>query len=202
MALVPAARALPGQALGTLSGNAPGPGTHTRGSTIYASIAGAVSRGGQSESASGKGNKPTLSVLGASLATSDLSAKMTITRNILPQVNAQVLARVTRIQPRQATVAILVVGEAVCEDEFQGVIRYVTFCHYSRWLLTVSTHRVQDVRATEKDKVKIVESFRPGDIVRAQVVCPCRSLVLLRFEPWIIICSVLLVCFFLQSLSD
>ena len=31
--------------------------------------------------------------------------------------------------------------------------------------------RVQDVRATEKDKVKIFTSFRPGDIVRAQVVC-------------------------------
>jgi exosome complex RNA-binding protein Csl4 len=30
--------------------------------------------------------------------------------------------------------------------------------------------RVQDVRATEKDKVKIFESFRPGDIVRAMVV--------------------------------
>ncbi|PBP15340.1 hypothetical protein BUE80_DR013925, partial [Diplocarpon rosae] len=30
--------------------------------------------------------------------------------------------------------------------------------------------RVQDVRATEKDKVKIFESFRPGDIVRANVI--------------------------------
>ena len=37
-----------------------------------------------------------------------------------------------------------------------------------RTVLTVC--RVQDVRATEKDKVKIFESFRPGDIVRAQVV--------------------------------
>ena len=30
--------------------------------------------------------------------------------------------------------------------------------------------RVQDVRATEKDRVKIFESFRPGDVVRAIVV--------------------------------
>jgi exosome complex component CSL4 len=29
---------------------------------------------------------------------------------------------------------------------------------------------VQDVRATEKDKVKIYQCFRPGDIVRAQIV--------------------------------
>ena len=44
------------------------------------------------------------------------------------------------------------VGDTVLETEWQGVIR------------------VQDVRATEKDKVKIYESFKPGDIVRAQVV--------------------------------
>ena len=30
--------------------------------------------------------------------------------------------------------------------------------------------RSQDIRATEKDKVKTNESFRPGDIVKAQVV--------------------------------
>lgn len=32
------------------------------------------------------------------------------------------------------------------------------------------THGSQDVRATEKDKVKIYNSFRPGDIVRAEVI--------------------------------
>lgn len=72
----------------------------------------------------------------------------------------------TRLSPRQATVAILAVGGdgggdgaggedwAVCAEgaAFQGLIR------------------VQDVRATEKDKVRIVESFRPGDVVRAVVV--------------------------------
>ncbi|KAF7521749.1 hypothetical protein G7054_g12343 [Neopestalotiopsis clavispora] len=73
-------------------------------------------------------------------------------REVLPEVGNFVLCRVTRIQPRQATVAILVVGETVLEAEWQGVIRS------------------QDVRATEKDKVKIYESFRPGDIVRAQVI--------------------------------
>jgi len=65
-----------------------------------------------------------------------------------------VLCKVTRIAPRQASVAILVVGETVLDGEWQGLIR------------------VQDVRATEKDKVKIFESFRPGDIVRAVVVKP------------------------------
>ena len=32
--------------------------------------------------------------------------------------------------------------------------------------------RVQDVRATEKDKVKIADCFRGGDVVRGLVVCP------------------------------
>ena len=50
------------------------------------------------------------------------------------------------------TVAILVVGEDVCADHFQGVIRK------------------EDVRVTEKDKVKIEESFRVGDCVRGVVV--------------------------------
>ena len=70
----------------------------------------------------------------------------------MPEVGSTVLCKVTRITPRQASVAILVVGETVLEGEWAGVIR------------------VQDVRATEKDRVKVGESFRPGDIVRATVV--------------------------------
>jgi exosome complex component CSL4 len=30
--------------------------------------------------------------------------------------------------------------------------------------------RTQDVRAAEKDKVKIYNSFRPGDIIKAEVI--------------------------------
>ncbi len=70
----------------------------------------------------------------------------------MPEVGSTVLCKVTRITPKQASVAILVVGETVLEGEWAGVIR------------------VQDVRATEKDRVKVGESFRPGDIVRAVVV--------------------------------
>lgn len=29
---------------------------------------------------------------------------------------------------------------------------------------------MQDVRSTEKDRVKILESFKPGDVVRARVI--------------------------------
>ena len=63
---------------------------------------------------------------------------------------------VIRITPRQAVVAILICGDTVLDAEWQGLIR------------------AQDVRATEKDRVKVYESFRPGDIVRAEVVSYTR----------------------------
>lgn len=36
--------------------------------------------------------------------------------------------------------------------------------------------RSQDVRATEKDKVKIGDCFRGGDVVKGLVVCPSVSI--------------------------
>lgn len=57
---------------------------------------------------------------------------------------------------RQANVAILVVGEeedsGVCADEWAGVIRR------------------EDIREMERDKVKVQESFRVGDLLRGLVV--------------------------------
>jgi len=38
------------------------------------------------------------------------------------------------------------------------------------FFLSFFSCRVQDIRATEKDKVQVYRSFRPGDIVRAQVI--------------------------------
>lgn len=64
----------------------------------------------------------------------------------------QVIGHITRLTPQQATLAITVVGNQPTPEEFQGVVR------------------VQDVRLTEKDKVKIADSFRLGDVVRAVVV--------------------------------
>jgi exosome complex component CSL4 len=68
-----------------------------------------------------------------------------------------------RINIREARVQILVINDIPTMEEFMGVIRYVS-------LVLVLTDSVQDVRATEKDRVKIYSSFRPGDIVRAEVV--------------------------------
>ena len=62
------------------------------------------------------------------------------------------LARVTRVQPKQVSVAIVVVGETVCADGFQGVVRR------------------EDVRGWEVEGVVCAEGFRVGDVVRGVVV--------------------------------
>lgn len=65
-----------------------------------------------------------------------------------------ILGVVTRLSPLQATVAISVVDglPLPAGEEFNGVIRS------------------QDVRATEKDKVRIGECFRGGDVVKGTVI--------------------------------
>ncbi|ETW87328.1 hypothetical protein HETIRDRAFT_308387 [Heterobasidion irregulare TC 32-1] len=71
-----------------------------------------------------------------------------------PAPNSIVLGSVTRLSPQQAVVSITVVDgmPLPAGEEFTGVIR------------------VQDVRATEKDKVKIADCFRGGDVVKGLVI--------------------------------
>ncbi|KAK5580697.1 hypothetical protein RB653_000721 [Dictyostelium firmibasis] len=71
---------------------------------------------------------------------------------ILPEIGSIVTVQVLRINPKLASVAILCVGTKALKETFNGVIR------------------IQDVRATEIDKVEIYKSFRPGDIVLAQII--------------------------------
>ncbi|QDZ24975.1 putative exosome complex exonuclease [Chloropicon primus] len=67
-------------------------------------------------------------------------------------IGDEVLCRVKRLNPRYASCDISCKGNSPLIKEFLGIIR------------------VQDVRATEIDKVSILSSFRPGDIVRAEVI--------------------------------
>ncbi len=146
--------AIPGQLLGPASKYRPGPGTHIHEANLYSSLLGVVhvAQPARAPGPPKRLNKITparpTELPFISVSRSGTSEK----REVLPEVNNIVLCRVLRITPRQAVVAILVCGDTVLEAEWQGLIR------------------TQDVRATEKDKVKIYESFRPGDIVRAEVV--------------------------------
>lgn len=165
---------VPGQHLGAASQYLPGPGTHLTDGQVFASLLGhvqivksaAAASNDKSTAAPHAGPAKRLTRIVVPTAASaaadaavDRRPTITVSRSalaeggeVLPDVGNTVLCRVTRITQKQAVVAILVVGETVLDTEWQGLIR------------------TQDVRATEKDRVKIYESFRPGDIVRAQVI--------------------------------
>ncbi|KAK9466979.1 hypothetical protein V1512DRAFT_238644 [Lipomyces arxii] len=162
--------AIPGQPICSAREYAPGPGTYfdeqamSGGGAIVASLLGkvVVSRNGsnsddnsaptgvkrkeQSPERSLVGDmRPIISVIRASTATDS--------SNAVPDVDNIVLAKVTRINPRNANVAILATKEIDSStEEFGGIIR------------------VQDVRETEKDKVIMQNCFKPGDLVRAMVI--------------------------------
>ncbi|KAF9532043.1 hypothetical protein CPB83DRAFT_760427 [Crepidotus variabilis] len=71
-----------------------------------------------------------------------------------PAPGSIVIGLVTRLSPLQALLSITVVDDIPLPvgEEFTGVIR------------------TQDVRATEKDRVKVGDCFRGGDVVRSQVI--------------------------------
>ncbi|KAF3062586.1 Exosome complex component CSL4 [Trichoderma lentiforme] len=144
--------AIPGTILGPANKYAPGPGTHIYEGSIVSSLLGnvAVTAPAKAPGPAKRLNKITAPSV-EELATISVIRRGR-KREVLPDVGNIVLARVVRLMPKQAIVVIQQVGETVLQTEWQGVIR------------------VQDVRATEQDKVKIHESFKPGDIVRAQVI--------------------------------
>lgn len=106
--------------------------------------------------------------------------------NNLPTEGDIVLARITRISTQRANVEILAVehapvpldsgvgsngagvtapGGGTAGATFSVARASSDLGEPFRGLL-----RSQDVRATERDKVKMVECYRPGDIIRAQIL--------------------------------
>ncbi|KAF1933344.1 uncharacterized protein M421DRAFT_415679 [Didymella exigua CBS 183.55] len=145
--------ALPGQLLGTADKYLPGPGTHIHSSSIYASIGGPVTTSPTPKTTAAKPS-PLLSIQRPSPSASPgvLGTGSGGGGTILPQVNSVVLALITRLGPRFATCEILVIDSIVCRESFQGQIRR------------------EDIRATEKDKIVMQDSFRVGDLVRGTVI--------------------------------
>lgn len=91
---------------------------------------------------------------------------------VVPQPGAAVLGRVTRVTQRQANVSILVVDGQPCAPGDWSACGYTNQAagEDPTGADFTGVIRVQDVRATEKDKVRLAECFRPGDIVRASVI--------------------------------
>jgi exosome complex component CSL4 len=142
--------ALPGQLLGPVTKYLPGPGTHIHNSSVYASVAGRVAPSPETKSKT----PPLLSIQRAPAlpAPGILGPSSGSGSSLLPEVSSIVLARCTRIGPRFASLEILTINDTPCATSFAAQIRR------------------EDIRATEKDKVKVEESFRVGDIVRAEVI--------------------------------
>ena len=127
--------AIPGQKLGSVSEHVAGPGTYVERGYVYASTIGRIHREPPSSTSTSTSRTssrreettrsfPTISVIRPGLEDASTSFSSSSSTNILPPVGGIVLARVTRINPRQANVAILVIGNHVCADEFPGIIRY------------------------------------------------------------------------------
>ncbi|EDP52089.1 hypothetical protein KXX16_001029 [Aspergillus fumigatus] len=186
--------AIPGQRLGPVSSYSAGPGTHVQNANIYASIAGPVVL--QQAQPSSK-SKSILSVsrnlprkTDPSTSTTPVKATTTtkpkLRYNTLPAVDSIVLARVTRVQKRQATVSILVVLDesagsqdpdpsktASDNDNIVSILASAANPENhsnSDELRFQALIRKEDVRAVEKDRVVMDEMFRVGDIVRGSVI--------------------------------
>lgn len=185
--------AIPGQRLGPISTYSAGPGTHVQQSFIYASIAGPVVADPAQPLTK---TRPTLRVSrvmhprdqvssNTSAAAATLPIKSKPRYNTLPAVDSIVLARVTRVQKRQATVSILVVLDESASQS-QDPSRTTSDNDNVASILTSAANpenhsstdelrfqaliRKEDVRAVEKDRVVMDEMFRVGDIVRGSVI--------------------------------
>lgn len=177
----PPTSAVPGKLLGPAARYIAGPGTHIHDGQVISSLLGEVTVKAPtgSKPAAAAGTKRLTRIQSA--LSSGEKATISVSRHGggkkregLPDVGNIVLCRVLRLMPRQAIVSIQQVGETVLQTEWQGIIRS------------------QDVRATEKDKIKIHESFRPGDIVKASVVsqqflskCFAYIVLMRRRSPWV-----------------
>ncbi|RAK95249.1 exosome non-catalytic core subunit CSL4 [Aspergillus ibericus CBS 121593] len=185
--------AIPGQRLGSIAAYVAGPGTHVQNANIYASIAGPVVVDPAQPSSKTKSvlsvsrSIPTKAASSTTAPVKSASAgKQKLRYNTLPAVDSVVLARVTRVQKRQATVSILVVLDesansqplnpsqtASDNDNIEAILSSAANPENhssSDELRFQALIRKEDVRAVEKDRVVMDEMFRVGDIVRGTVI--------------------------------
>ncbi|KAH8087916.1 hypothetical protein HD553DRAFT_306867 [Filobasidium floriforme] len=84
-----------------------------------------------------------------------VSVKSRHEMSAVPEIGAIVIGTISRLTPLQANLTISLVSSRPTpqsQEDFQGLIK------------------LSDVRLTEKDKLKMGECFRLGDVVRAEVL--------------------------------
>jgi exosome complex component CSL4 len=152
---------LPGDVLGSASKLSPGTGTHIYNGQVLASIAGFL------QIKSTKDPEHKMRLIQTAIVTLGTNAPsrsgdshkkgLDITPR-LPSVGTVVYAKITQVQRAQALASILALQSSLSDA--------ITACEWPlRGIL-----RSQDVRMTEKDRVKMNSSVAVGDIVRAEVV--------------------------------
>jgi exosome complex component CSL4 len=152
---------LPGDLLGAQGKLTPGPGTYLHDGRILAAIAGKAQTTLSRDPANKSRTIQTISVV--LNTSSDLNTPTVVPNSIssaphLPIVGTTVYARITSVGRQQALCSILALqpepGASVtaCEWPFRGILRS------------------QDVRMTERDRVKMFASVAVGDVIRAEVV--------------------------------
>ena len=127
-----------------------GPGTYVRGQHVVAAVVGTARVVAAAEDADDR--RPAVEVVRRGAGGPGSGDGERAGGALIPKVGDEVFARVTRVNPRLCNAEIVTVNGQAAEDAFSGVIR------------------VQDVRATEVDKVDIYDCFMPSDIVRARVL--------------------------------
>jgi exosome complex component CSL4 len=156
---------LPGDPLGPVANSAPGTGTYVHNDTIFAAIAGTIQTTTSRDPENKAHSIQTLSVA-LDQSPSDMTSNNESDAIIdnykstprLPSVGTVIYARVTAVQRQQALCSILALqvpatnAVVACEWPFRGILRS------------------QDVRMTEKDRVKMQSSVAVGDVIRAEVV--------------------------------
>lgn len=137
-------RVVPGTRLGSSDEYEAGKGTYVRNEHIYASLTGTAFV--QKDDTS---NKPSILVQD--------SKQNSV---ILPQIGSTVLARIVKLTLTFAK------AEIICLQQGQEETESFQLLHtpYPAML------RTQDIRQTDVDKIKMMECFRPGDLIRAQVL--------------------------------
>ncbi|RUS19615.1 hypothetical protein BC937DRAFT_87204 [Endogone sp. FLAS-F59071] len=153
---MPTEAVIPGQRLCHLQDYLPGPGTYVRQDLLYASVVGV---------------KQILSTEGAKVRFVRLNLPtMTVSRekeqSAIPDVGSIVTGKVVRVNPRFATVAIMVVGTTPCREDFQGIIRYV-FKTSAQPKKTKSKSTTRSALVTSS-ALRLSRSVTPGLIIYQQ----------------------------------
>ncbi|XP_011181780.1 exosome complex component CSL4 [Zeugodacus cucurbitae] len=81
-----------------------------------------------------------------------IEVKCAGSQTIVPVAGDVITARVLQVNQRFAKCSVICIGDHILERTYRGIVRK------------------EDVRATEKDRVEMYKSFRPGDVILARVL--------------------------------